>query len=97
MYTEDLAVLVVVSETVGLFDDVISAYVFGLPDSERCAGTVQHSKDKATDHNFDKFGNENLLLQNISSGKRSEQRSPGLICFCRILAQESGQNKGVQA
>ena len=30
------------------FDDVISAYVFGLPDSERCAGAVQHSEDKAT-------------------------------------------------
>ena len=40
--------LVVVSETAGLFDDVISAYVFGLPDSERCAGAVQHSQDKAT-------------------------------------------------
>ena len=40
--------LVVVSETAGLFDDVISAYVFGLPDSERCAGVVQHSEDKAT-------------------------------------------------
>ena len=61
--------LVVVLETVGLFDDVTSAYVFGLPDSERCAGAVQHSKDKATDHNFDKFGNENLLLQDISSGE----------------------------
>ena len=48
MYTKDFTVLVVVSETVGLFDDVISAYVFGLPDSERCAGTVQHSKDKTT-------------------------------------------------
>ena len=36
------------SETAGLFDDVISAYVFGLPDSERCAGAVQHSEDKAT-------------------------------------------------
>ena len=30
---KDFTVLVVVSETVGLFDDVISAYVFGLPDS----------------------------------------------------------------
>ena len=40
--------LVTVSETVGLFDDVISADVFRLPDSERCAGAVQHSKDKAT-------------------------------------------------
>ena len=40
--------LVVVLETTGLFDDVISAYVFGLPDSERCAGAVQHSEDKAT-------------------------------------------------
>ena len=48
MYTEDFTVLVVASETVGLFDDVISAYVFGLPDSERCAGAVQYSKDKAT-------------------------------------------------
>ena len=72
MYTEDFTVLVVVSETVGFFDDVISAYLFRLPDSERCAGAVQHSKDKATDHNFDKFGNENLLLQDISSGERSE-------------------------
>ena len=70
MYTEDFTVLVVLSETVGLFDDVISAYVFGLPDSERWS-------DKATDHNFDKFGNENLLLQK--------------------LAQESGENEGVQA
>ena len=40
--------LVVVSETVGLFDDVISAQVYGLPDSGRCAGAVQHSEDKAT-------------------------------------------------
>ena len=40
--------LVVVSETVGPFDDVISARVFGLPDSEMCAGAGQHSKDKAT-------------------------------------------------
>ena len=40
MYTEDFTVLVVVLETAGLFDDVISAYVFGLPDSERCAGAV---------------------------------------------------------
>ena len=40
--------LVMVLETVGLFDDVISADVFGLPDSERCAGAVQHSEDKAT-------------------------------------------------
>ena len=39
---------VVVLETAGLFDDVISAYVFGLPDSERCAGAVQHSEDKTT-------------------------------------------------
>ena len=38
----------VVSETAGLFDDVMSAYVFGLPDSERCAGAMQHSEDKAT-------------------------------------------------
>ena len=46
--------LVVVSETVGPFDDVISARVFGLPDSEMCAGAGQHSKDKATKkiHNF---------------------------------------------
>ena len=48
MYMEDFTVLVMVSETAGLFDDVISAYVFGLPDSERCAGAVQHSEDKAT-------------------------------------------------
>ena len=48
MYMEDFTVLVVVSETAGLFDDVISAYVFGLSDSERCAGGVQHSEDKAT-------------------------------------------------
>ena len=40
--------LVVVSETAGLFDDVISAYVFRLPDSERCAGAVHHSENKAT-------------------------------------------------
>ena len=40
--------LLMVSETAGLFDDVISAYVFGLPDNERCAGAVQHSQDKAT-------------------------------------------------
>ena len=46
--------LVVVSETVGPFDDVISARVFGLPDSEMCARAGQHSKDKATKkiHNF---------------------------------------------
>ena len=48
MYMKDFTVLIVVSETVGLFDDVISAYVFGLPDSERCEGAVQHSEDKAT-------------------------------------------------
>ena len=48
MYTEDFTVLVVVLETAGLFDDVIYAYVFGLPDSERCVGAVQHSEDKAT-------------------------------------------------
>ena len=40
--------LVMVSETAGLFADVISAYVFGLPDSERCAGAVQYSEDKVT-------------------------------------------------
>ena len=76
MYTEDFTVLVVVSETVGLFDDVISAYVFGLPDSERCAGAVQHSEDKAT-----------KILINLETK----------ICFGRILAQESGENEGVQA
>ena len=76
MYTKDFTVLVVVSETVGLFDDVISAYVFRLPDSERCAGAVQHSKDKAT-----------KILINLETK----------ICFCRILAQESGENEGVQA
>ena len=48
MNMEDFTVLVVVSETAGLFDDVISAYVFGLPDSERCAGAVQHLEDKVT-------------------------------------------------
>ena len=76
MYTKDFTVLVVVSETVSLFDDVISAYVFGQPDSERCAGAVQHSKDKAT-----------KILINLETK----------FCFCRILAQENGQNKGVQA
>ena len=40
--------LVMVLETAGLFDDVISAYIFRLPDSERCAGAVQHSEDRAT-------------------------------------------------
>ena len=40
--------LVLVSETVGPFDDVISARVFGMPDSEMCAGAGQHSMDKAT-------------------------------------------------
>ena len=40
-----------VSETVGPFDDVISARVFGLPDSEMCARAGQHSKDKATKKN----------------------------------------------
>ena len=40
--------LVVVLETVGPFDDVISTCVFGLPDSEMCARAGQHSKDKAT-------------------------------------------------
>ena len=46
--------LVVVSETVGPFDDVISAHVLGLPDSEMCARAGQQSKDKATKklHNF---------------------------------------------
>ena len=63
--------LVVVSETVGPFDDVISARVFGLPDSEMCAGAGQHSKDKATKkiHNF---GVGNLLIAEICSAKRSE-------------------------
>ena len=76
MYTKDFTVLVVVSETVGLFDDVISAYVFRLPDRERCSGAVQDSKDKAT-----------KILINLEMK----------ICFCRILAQESGENEGVQA
>ena len=69
--------LVVVSETVGPFDDVISARVFGLPDSEMCARAGQHSKDKATKkiHNF----------------------GVGNSAYSRIFAQESGQNKGVQA
>ena len=69
--------LVVVSETVGPFDDVISACVFGLPDSEMCARAGQHSKDKATKkiHNF----------------------GVGNSAYSRIFAQESGQNKGVQA
>ena len=60
-----------VSETVGPFDDVISARVFGLPDSEMFARAGQHSKDKAT-KKIHKFGVGNS-------------------------AQESGQNKGVQA
>ena len=77
MYTEDFTVLVMVSETAGLFDDVISAYVFGLPDSERCAGAVQHSEDKVTIILINLDGNEILLWQK--------------------LAQESGQNEGVQA
>ena len=77
MYMEDFTVLVVVSETAGLFDDVISAYVFGLPDSERCAGAVQHSEDKATIILINLDGNETLLWQK--------------------LAQENGQNEGVQA
>ena len=76
MYTKDFTVLVVVSETVHLFDDAISADVFGLPDSERCAGAVQHSMDEAT-----------KILLNLETK----------ICFCRILAQESGENEGVQA
>ena len=69
--------LVVLSETVGPFDDVISARVFGLPDSEMCAGTGQHSKDKAT-RNIHNFG-------------------VGNSAYSRIFAQESGENKGVQA
>ena len=69
--------LVVVSETAGLFDDVISAYVFGLPDSERCAGAVQHLEDKA-----------NIILINLDGNE---------ILLWQKLAQESGQNKGVQA
>ena len=76
MYMKDFTVLVMVSETAGLFDDVISAYVFGLPDSERCAGAVQHSEDKAT-----------IILINLEMK----------ICFCKKLAQESGENEGVQA
>ena len=69
MYTEDFTVLVVVSETVGLFDDVISAYVLGLPDSGRCAGAVQHSKDKATKMLIN-LETKICFLQIISSGKR---------------------------
>ena len=65
MYTEDFTVLVMVLETAGLFDDVISAYVFGLPDSEKvcrsCAALWGQS-----DHNFDKFGNEILLWQKLA-------------------------------
>ena len=76
MYMKDFTVLLVVSETVGLLDDIISAYVFRLPDSERCAGAVQHSKDKGT-----------KIWINLETK----------ICFCRILAQESGENEGVQA
>ena len=60
--------LVVVSEKAGLFNDVISAYVFGLPDSERCAGGQ-------SDHNFDKFGNEILLWQKLAqeSGEKEKR------------------------
>ena len=69
MYTKDFTVLVMVSETVGLFDDVISAYVFGLPDSERCAGAEQHSKDKVTKMLIN-LEMKICFLQIISSGKQ---------------------------
>ena len=68
MYMKDFTVLVMVLETVGLFDDVISAYVFGLPDSERCAGAVQHSKDKATKILIN-LETKICFLQIISSGE----------------------------
>ena len=69
MYTKDFTVLVMVSETVGLYDDVISAYVFRLPDSERCAGAVQQSKDKATKILIN-LEMKICFLQIISSGER---------------------------
>ena len=56
--------LVVVSETVGPFDDVISAPVFGLPDSEMFARAGQHSKDKAT-KKINKFGVGNSAYSRI--------------------------------
>ena len=65
-----------VSETVGPFDDVISARVFGLPDSEMCARAGQHSKDKATKKSTT-LEAEILLTAEICSAKRSERRSPG--------------------
>ena len=68
MYTKDFTVLVVVSEPVGLFDDVISASVFGVPDSERCAGAVQHSNDKVTKMLIN-LETKICFLQIISSGK----------------------------
>ena len=69
--------LVVVSETVGPFDDVIYARVFGLPDTEMCARAGQHSKGKAT-----------KKIRNFGVGNSA---------YSRTFAQESGQNKGVQA
>ena len=61
--------LVVLSETVGPFDDVISARVFGLPDSEMCAGAGQHSKDKAT-KNIHNLESEILLIAEYLLRKR---------------------------
>ena len=65
--------LVVVSETVGLFDDVISAHVFGLPDSEMCARAGQHSKDKAT-KKIHKFGVVNSAYSRIFAQQSGENK-----------------------
>ena len=72
--------LVVVSETVGPFDDVISARVFGLPDSELCARAGQHSKDKATKkiHNFG-VGNSAYSRNLLSKAVRTKE-SRQLMC-----------------
>ena len=66
--------LVVVSETVGPFDDVISARVFGLPDSEMYVGAGQHSKDKATKkiHNFG-VGNSAYSRNLLSKAVRTKE------------------------
>ena len=68
--------LVVVSETVGLFDAVIfnSAFVVRLADSARQVALWQQSKDKATKKNLE-FGKKNQPYRShviLSSGKGSE-------------------------
>ena len=72
--------LVVVLETVGLFDAVIfnSAIVVRLADSARQVAVWQQSKDKATQKNFEfeKKTQPYYCHTTLSSGKGSARKSP---------------------